>query len=125
MQNSCFFKIGWQADFGVDTARSQWRVYDVLIVRRQNDDRFLIILADSDMSVVFRESRNGSVTIGEELIEKRLAYWRQLFEFIQLHDGRDAGSRQIVIGLKDFAEVQELFAPLLPPCFLKCQLLCR
>jgi hypothetical protein len=55
MKNSCFFQIGWQPDLGVDTARPERRMHDMLIVRSEDDDWFLVIFAHANVSIVFRQ----------------------------------------------------------------------
>src|SRR5882672_5173535 len=62
------------------------------------------------------------MTIGKELIEKCLAYLRQLFELVQFYNRCNTSAREIVICFEYFTKVQEFFSPLLISRFLKTQL---
>src|SRR6266851_4403690 len=120
MKNPRFLKIGWQSDLGIDTARSQWRVNDMLIVRGQNYDWLLIRFANANLAVIFIEARNRSVAVSEQLIKECLTNLRQFFELIELDDRRDAADCQEVISFQYLAQNQKSPTPLLTSGFTKC-----
>ena len=57
MKNACFFHISRQSHFRVNATRAQRRMDHVLVVRRKDYDRFLVVLFDADMPAIFYEAR--------------------------------------------------------------------
>src|ERR1051325_10016658 len=97
MKNPGLLEVRWQSHLCIDTSRSEGRVNCVLIVRGENDNGLLLALAYSNVPVVFRKSRNRCMAIGEQLIEERLTDLREFFEFVQLYDGNDSGSSEMIV----------------------------
>src|SRR5262245_17778109 len=104
MQNPRFFQIARQFHASVDAARAQRRMDYVLIIGSENDDRLSIILTNANVSVIFRQTWDRSVPVGKELIKECLAHLRQLFEFVELYDGNDACSSQILVSLQNLSQ---------------------
>src|SRR6266446_6094586 len=97
----------------------------VLVVRGENDYWLLIILPYANLPIVFDQSWNRSMTIGEELIEECLTDLGQLLKFIELENWDDPRRRQIVISLQNLTQIEKLTSPLLLTSRSKTQLLSR
>src|SRR5690349_8428327 len=61
-KNPSLFDVSWQSDPCVDAPGTKRRMNYVLVVRRQDNNRLLILLGDANVTLVSLESRDGRMS---------------------------------------------------------------